>query len=192
MSDAPSIEGVILAAGLSSRIGEFKPALPVDGKPMVARCIEGMSGVCGRIIVVGGHEIERLRPLLQGFSHVECVENASYRLGMFTSVKAGLAAIRADRCFILPADVPLVPPDVYRVLLSISAEIVIPAFQGRTGHPVCLSKTVLPRILREPDTSSLRDVIRAIGATTVEAGAEEILIDIDTPEAYERICRRFL
>jgi molybdenum cofactor cytidylyltransferase len=192
MLEENAIEGVILAAGMSSRAGGFKPGLAIGGKPMLARCIEGMSNVCGRIIVVGGHEVERLRSLVANLHGVVCVENPSYRKGMFTSVKAGLAMVRADRCFVLPVDIPLVPASVYRTLLAIDADIVVPAYRGRNGHPVCLSKTVLPRILSEPDDSSLREAIRALGVCTVDVDAEEILMDVDTPQDYEAICRRIL
>ncbi len=190
MRDEKSIEGVILAAGTSSRAGTFKPALLIGGKPMIARCIEGMYNVCRRIIVVGGYEIEKIRALVEGFDRAVCVENSSYLKGMFTSVKAGLAMVRSDRCFVLPADIPLIPPDLYRRLLEVNADVVLPAFQGRNGHPVCFSKAIIPRILREPDDSSLRDVIRGIGYRAVEVDTEEVLIDVDTPQDYETICRR--
>ena len=54
MPGQPHIEGVILAAGSSSRAGTFKPALRIGGRSMIVRCIEGMGEVCGRIIVVRG------------------------------------------------------------------------------------------------------------------------------------------
>jgi molybdenum cofactor cytidylyltransferase len=185
------IEGVILAAGSSFRAGAFKPALPLGGKPMVERCIEGMHDICGRIIVVGGHEFERLQSLVQDIDGVECVQNVAYQKGMFTSVKTGLSHVRGGRCFVLPVDIPLVPRRVYEKLLSADAEIVVPSFQGRNGHPVCCSSTVIPRILREPDEASFRDVLRAIGFRAVPVDAEEILIDVDTPRDYERVQQMF-
>lgn len=184
------IEGVILAAGLSVRAGTFKPALSLGGKSMIERCIEGMRGVCGRIIIVGGHEFGRLRSLVEGVDDVECIQNISYQKGMFTSVKAGLSRVRGERCFVLPADIPLVPSRVYEKLLLAEADIAIPSFQGKNGHPVCCTKTVIPDILREPDESSFRDVLRKIGFRTVPVDAEEVLIDVDTREDIERIQRR--
>jgi molybdenum cofactor cytidylyltransferase len=158
---------------------------------MIGWCIEGMKEVCDRIIVVGGNEFGKLHSLLEGIPKVECVENVSWQKGMFTSVKAGLALVRGDRCFVIPGDIPLVPPSVYRALLESESEIVIPSFQGRNGHPVCCSRAVIPRILGEPDESSFRDVIRAIGFHTLHVDAEEILIDVDTFDDYESVRRRF-
>lgn len=191
MAGEPYIEGVILAAGASSRAGTFKPALLIGNRSMIVRCIEGMEEICDRIIVVGGNEFDRLRSLLEGIPKVECLENSSWQKGMFTSVKAGLSLLKGDRFFVIPGDIPLVPSSVYRALLEIEAEIVIPSFQGRNGHPVCCSRAVISRILCEPDESSFRDVIRAIGFHTVHVDAEEILIDVDTLEDYEFVRRRF-
>lgn len=190
MPGQPTIDGVILAAGLSSRAGTFKPALQIGGRSLIGHCIEGMSDICSRIIVVGGHEFGILRSLVEGIAKVECVENPLYYRGMFTSVKAGLSQIHGDRCFILPVDIPLVPPRVYRQLLSVEADVVIPSFHGRNGHPVCLSVAILPRILGEPDESSLRDALRSIGFRTIDVDTEEILTDIDTPEDYELALQR--
>jgi molybdenum cofactor cytidylyltransferase len=161
-------------------------------KSMIERCIEGMSDACERIIVVGGFEYGRLRLLVERFSKVECTENISYEDGMFTSVKAGLSQTRGDRCFLLPADIPLVPPHVYHQLLTAREEVVVPSFRGRNGHPVLLSRAVLPRILSEPDNSSLQSVLRSIGFRAMEVDAEEVLIDVDTPHDYERISQRVL
>lgn len=184
------VEGVILAAGSSFRAGAFKPALPIGGRPMIERCIEGMRDVCGRIIVVGGHKFHQLQLLVRGMEGVECIENVSYRKGMFTSVKRGLGQVRGEKCFILPVDIPLVPRAVYERLLSADAEIVVPSFRGTNGHPLCCSQTVIPRILGEPDESSLRDVVRALGFRAVSVEAEEVLIDVDTPGDYERVQKR--
>ena len=191
MGSVRSAEGVILAAGTSVRAGAFKPGLLLGGKPMLRHCIEGMDEVCRRIIVVGGYEFARIQALAGPDTKVVCVENLAYRNGMFTSVKAGLALVRAERCFVLPGDVPLVPARVYRMLLETEADIVVPVFHGAKGHPVCLSKEVIPRILSEPDDSILREIIRTIGDRSLEVDAEEILLDVDTPEDYDMVCRRF-
>ncbi len=183
-------EGVVLAAGASVRAGAFKPALPIDGKPMIERCIDGMKDICGRIIVVGGHEFEQLQSLVRGIRNAECVRNPDYQKGMFTSVKRGLSRVRAEKCFVIPVDIPLVPARVYEALLAVDAEIVVPSFRNRNGHPVCCSRAVIPRILREPDASSLRDVLQAIGFSTLAVDAEEILLDVDTPDDYQRVVDR--
>ncbi len=187
---AAPAEGVVLAAGTSYRAGTFKPALQLGDRTMIARCLAGMESFCSRIIVVGGHEYEQLRSLVEGIPKVECVENAAYQRGMFTSVKLGLLHTRRERIFLLPADIPLVPPHVYQRLLDAGVPVAVPVWNGRKGHPVLLSKSVVPRILSEPDTSSLRDVLQAIGVKEIAVDTPEILLDVDTPGDYEEILKR--
>ncbi|HTX98789.1 MAG TPA: nucleotidyltransferase family protein, partial [Bacteroidota bacterium] len=63
-------------------------------------------------------------------------------------------------------------------------------FHGRNGHPVCLSRALIPRILEQADGSSLKEALQSIGFSTIEVEAEEILLDIDSPEDYSSVCRR--
>jgi molybdenum cofactor cytidylyltransferase len=150
-----------------------------------------MAGICRRIIVVGGYRFAELHSLVENVGGAECIENPSYQKGMFTSVKRGLSCVQGERCFVLPVDIPFVPPRVYERLLSVEADVAIPSFGGKNGHPVCCSRAILGRILREPDGSSFRDVLREIGFRTVPVDAEEILVDIDTPEDREEVQKRF-
>lgn len=184
------MEGVVLAAGSSSRAGAFKPGLLLGGKPVILRCIEGMAEVCARIVVVGGFRIDRLRELLDGVPGVECIENPGYHSGMFSSVQTGLAQVRAGRCFLLPADIPLVPAEVYHTLATYNAPIVIPAFRGVRGHPVLLSAELIPAILRAPDTSSLREFTHGTEALVVEVDTDRILLDLDTPGDHRNLATR--
>ena len=187
----PLAEGIILAAGSSLRAGAFKPALMLGDKTLIQWCIEGMSETCMHIIVVGGYDIEKLRSLLPDTPAVECIENVHHSRGMFSSVKTALSHVHGNLCFLLPADIPLVPRSVYRALMAVDAPVVVPTFRGIRGHPVCIKDSVIPSIMREPDSSSLRDVIQRVGSSTIEVDAEEILLDVDTPEDYERLLHKF-
>ncbi len=69
------IEGIILAAGLSSRMGKFKPGLKFNNKTLISINIEAMSAFCSTIIVVGGHQINALSGLVKNYSYVKVVEN---------------------------------------------------------------------------------------------------------------------
>lgn len=184
-----SVEGIVLAAGLSTRAGQYKMALRLGDKTLIEHSIAGMSPVVGRIFVVGGHRIELLREILAGYAQVEVVHNAAFREGMFTSVQAGLRQVRGDRVFLLPGDCPLVSENTYRRLLEVSGDVVIPTYGGRKGHPVLLSTHAIAEILRQPGTSTLRDCIRQIGSVTVSVEDEGILLDVDDLDDYEIVKR---
>lgn len=80
------IEGIIPAAGFSSRAGTYKLALELKGKSVIERCIEGMYNTCSKIIVVGGYNIEKLAPVLDKYSKIKLIYNENYQSGMFSSV----------------------------------------------------------------------------------------------------------
>lgn len=181
-----TVEGIILAAGFSSRAGSFKMGWLLDGKPLIRHTIDGMIDFCSRIFVVGGHKIETLTGLIQDYPEVRVVFNKDYSSGMFSSVKEGIKHLRGDKFFLIPGDYPIVTRDVYRILLQSRGDIIIPTFQGRKGHPVLIKTTLAEEILREPEESNLRDFIRRKGFETIEVEDEGILLDIDTEADYEK------
>ena len=108
-----TVDAVILAAGYSSRAGDFKPALDLFGKSILQRCIESMSDLCENIIVVGGHQIKIIRELTKDLPKVKVVKNEHFELGMFSSVRRGIKEVSSDRFFIIPGDQPLVRPETF-------------------------------------------------------------------------------
>jgi molybdenum cofactor cytidylyltransferase len=188
----PDVDGIILAAGLSSRAGTCKMTLDMGGKTMLGRCIEAMHGICARLIIVGGYRASDILPIVSGYSGAELVLNENYREGMFSSVRKGLEQVRADRFFLTPGDYPLISRETYEGLLNIDGDIVIPAFGGETGHPVLMKRSLADEILNAPGCGSLREFIDSRGFIRIEVQDEGILEDVDTILDYHRICRRFL
>ncbi|MFC2155609.1 NTP transferase domain-containing protein [Acidobacteriota bacterium] len=182
-----TVEGIILAAGFSSRAGSFKMGWLLDGKPLIRHTIDGMIDFCSRIFVVGGHKIEALAELTQDYPEVRVVFNKDYSSGMFSSVKEGIKHLQGDKFFLIPGDCPLVRKEVYCRLLQNPGDIVIPTFQGRKGHPVLIKTTLAEEVIREPEDSNLRNFIRRKGFETIAVADEGILLDIDTEVAYERV-----
>ena len=184
------VEGIILAAGSSSRAGCFKMELPLGDKTLIERSIEGMYHVCSRIIVVGGYRIERIRRLLSPYQKIEVVENRYWQSGMFSSVKVGVQKITAEKFFILPGDIPLVPQKVYDELQNCDDDIVIPSFNERKGHPILLRHIMITHILAESDDSTLGKVIEKQRFTFLPVQYEEILLDVDSVDEYDDLLRR--
>lgn len=183
------VEGVVLAAGLSSRAGTNKLFLELGGKSILARCLETMGQVCSRIIVVGGHQFYRLRTQYQDSCHVHLLFNEDYASGMFSSVLKGIKEVQEERFFLCPGDYPLIKKQTYLDLLSNPASIVLPSYKGRRGHPVLLAGSLVPAITQGNHTT-LRDFINANNPTNMEVVDPGIHIDIDTIEDYEKMCRK--
>ena len=172
-------EGILLAAGRSRRAGTFKMEMELAGKPLLVWSLEAMAAVCERIIVVAGFAPEKIRRLVKNWPGIEVLVNENFAGGMLTSIQTGIRLVRAPRFFILPGDMPLINPPVYQKLLAVKAEIVVPLYQGRRGHPVLLAGSLIPKLLAEPLESSLGRFIMRRGSETVEVGDPGILADLD-------------
>ena len=112
-----SVDGILLAAGFSERAPDFKPALDIFGKPLLARTIENMNHVCEKIIVVGGHNFSKLSKVVGEIPKVMLIKNQNFEKGMFSSVRCGIRHITAERFFLLPGDQPVVAPGTFGLML---------------------------------------------------------------------------
>ena len=90
--------GLVVAAGLSSRMGAFKPMLPVGGDTLLRRGLTTLLRCgCGPVAVVTGRDRELLEASL-GDLPVHCIHNADFSTSqMFDSVRLGLAWLAPRR-----------------------------------------------------------------------------------------------
>ncbi len=186
------IGAVIAAAGLSSRMGAFKPLLPFDGSTVIERCIDNLrAGGAAELVVVTGHRAEELRAQLRG-SGVTLVHNACYaETQMFDSLCLGLRAL-SDACgavLLTPGDVPLVRPETIRALLRSRGGFCCPVCEGRRGHPAVLDAAYRGALLAYSGEGGLRGAVAAlqIPVPEVPVNAEGMLLDLDTPADYASV-----
>jgi molybdenum cofactor cytidylyltransferase len=183
-----NVDAVILAAGYSSRVGDFKPALDLYGKSILQRCIESMSDLCENIIVVGGHQHEIICELTKNIPNVKAVKNEHFELGMFSSVRRGIQEVKADRFFIIPGDQPVVKSETFQLLLETKSDIVIPRYKGKKGHPALFDSKLAAEILSWDDREILRNYIHSKeNVLIVDVDDPGIGLDVDTAEDYEMI-----
>jgi CTP:molybdopterin cytidylyltransferase MocA len=80
------ISSIILSAGYSSRMGNFKPLLKFGEDTAVETIVKThMNAGIDHIIVVVGHRGNEVREALKNYN-VKCVQNENYSEGMFSSV----------------------------------------------------------------------------------------------------------
>ncbi|AJA46431.1 molybdenum cofactor cytidylyltransferase [Clostridium pasteurianum DSM 525 = ATCC 6013] len=179
------IEGIILAAGFSSRARTFKMALDFKGKTVIERSVDSMKSCCSKIYVISGYRREIIEEILKGYEDVDVVFNENFKEGMFSSVKAGIKKLRGDKFFLTPGDYPAVKEDTYKALLTLSKDVVIPTFKGKKGHPILMNTPVAREILSSDNYSNLKEFTISKGFSTVEVQDMGILRDIDTIQDYE-------
>jgi molybdenum cofactor cytidylyltransferase len=106
---------IILAAGFSSRMGRFKPLLPLGKETITDHLIATYLRNGVDVYLVVGYRQEELRAAVKA-RHVRIVENPDYPRGMFTGVLAGLRSLKDGYrgAFVNPVDIPLVSPATIR------------------------------------------------------------------------------
>ncbi len=189
-----SIVAILLAAGESARMGDPKPLLPWGATTLIEYQLRELtaSGL-DDIVAVLGHEAERIRPLANNAgAHV--VVNEAYRQGRASSLRVGAAAVPddAESVLVLNVDQPR-PRMLLRRLLEAhrvsGALITVPAYQGRRGHPTVVAGALLGDLRAVDERSQgLRGLLRrhARAAREVPLPTPLVLLDLNTPEEYER------
>ena len=187
------IAGIILAAGASSRMGRPKALLEYRGETFAGRLVRVLSKFCEPVLVVAGYHAEAIRERVKaGF-----VLNPDPDRGQLSSLQTALAAIPRD-CegfLFTPVDSPTVDERTVSKLLDVFRErggaIVIPRFNGRRGHPVCVPQTLLAEFLSLAPTEETRVIINRHADRIVYVDVDDagILADIDDPEAYKALAK---
>lgn len=186
------IAALVLAAGYSSRMGDFKPLLEVGGVPAIERVV-GLfrrAGV-GRVTVVLGHRADELKGVVEDLGATALI-NPDFDQGMFSSIKVGLRSLagQCEGCLLLPVDIPLVRPATVRILCRSffhrRPPVLYPLFNGQRGHPPLISGALFPEILEDEGAGGLCSILarHAADANGIPVYDEGIRRDMDTPEDY--------
>ena len=192
---ASKIGAVIVAAGMSSRMGQFKPLMKIGDMTMTAHiCIRLRQAGVSDIVVVTGHRAQELETHIADLG-VTFIRNENYETTqMFDSAKLGFEYIadRCDRIFFTPADIPLFAVDTLKKLAESGADVVRPICGARAGHPILLSNETVKKLLLCACEDGLRGAL-AICADTAETVAvddEGILLDADTQSDFQELVKR--
>jgi CTP:molybdopterin cytidylyltransferase MocA len=194
--EAGDVAAVVPAAGASRRMGRPKLLLPWEGSTVLEATLAALlSGGVDRVVVVtepGGGILARWPPP----PRVTLAENPTPRLGMLSSVRAGLAALAAAApprlLLVCPGDLPALRAETVRELLAVQRRhggIVVPACRGRRGHPILVPRRWLPEIGRLDEAVGLRQLLRVAADDLLAQPVEDAgtVLDVDTPEAYESL-----
>ncbi|MEG2322983.1 MAG: histidine phosphatase family protein [Anaerovoracaceae bacterium] len=185
----------ILAGGYSSRMGAFKPLLPLGDETVIERLIHVAKGAeIGHIVVVTGHERELIQPIIFKENVLEAY-NPRFSKGMFTSIQKGIekSLNSLDGVFIIPVDCPLVTSDILRQMMEHfkpgEEDFRVPCYRGKKGHPLLVPSRYLKDILSYDGNQGLKGITDKYFSKMmrIETGDERVLLDMDTPKEYEEI-----
>ncbi|MCS6992279.1 MAG: nucleotidyltransferase family protein [Anaerolineales bacterium] len=197
MNGSPSLAlaAIVLAAGLSRRMGRPKMLLPWRETTVLGRVAKTLaeSGVQEIVIVTGGERpaVEAEAAQLAQFLPVRTVFNPHYESGeMMSSLRVGLAALGAEiqAALIAPGDQPQLSLESARKMVSTwqttGARLLVPSFKRRRGHPWLVRREMWPE-LAQAETARAFLNTHADEILYVECD-ETVLKDLDTPEDYAR------
>jgi molybdenum cofactor cytidylyltransferase len=184
------LAAVILAAGGSTRLPRFKPLLKLAGRSLVARAAHlfRQAGV-EDIVVVTGARAEAVAGEARALG-LRPVLNAGFEAGMFSSVRAGLAALSGGLAgaFVLPVDIPLIHPATLRALAGrfrqAQAQALVPTFCGEPGHPPLLAASAIPQVLAWGGQGGLAGALASLGCEPLPVADAQILFDVDDDAAF--------
>ena len=199
MVDSSGPCGVVLAAGLSRRLGRNKLLLPLGPKPIVVWSVENaLASPLDEVIVVTGHQYEAVEEAIRHLP-VRIVHNPDFEMGQSTSLKAGVCeASPWCKCFVFfLGDQPLVGPEIVTRLLRRYRQdhplLVAPACAGKQGNPVLVDARLRRELLTLTGDTGARAMFQQYPDSTaiVEVGNPAIRMDIDREEDYKACLKVF-
>jgi molybdenum cofactor cytidylyltransferase len=203
------VSAIVLAAGMSTRMGQNKMLLNFRDKPLIVHAVDTLlASEIDEVIVVLGHEAEKVRDQLErsiGLANkaapgkpVRLVQNSDYQNGLSTSVRTGVEAVsrQANGIMIYLADQPLLEPeDLNRIVAGFAAakeinkSIVVPFFRGERGNPVILDASLRDSILGIVGDVGCKGVIKRYPEKVyaIEMENDHVVRDVDDVQAYKRL-----
>ena len=183
---------VIVAAGMSSRMGDFKPMLSIGTMSIARRVVTTLRQAgAGHICVVTGYRADELERHLARSGAVFLRNEAYETTHMFDSALIGLEYMRSkcERVLFTPVDIPLFTSATVEALLASGAELACPVCEDRTGHPILMSAAVIDRVLTDSGEGGLQGALSRCGVpmARIEVSDPGILLDADTPEDYAEL-----
>ena len=202
MTRSPSLCGIILAAGASSRMGRDKALLPWPpgtsaslAQTFVGAHINALRNHCDLVVVITGANTTSIEPVAYSLG-ASVLQNHAPELGQFSSLKLGVQDVLnrgRDSAIISLVDRPPVSQATLAKLHAAFLDAleedlwgVVPEFKGEHGHPYFAGRDLVEAFLRAPLTATARDVMHANAAKLRYVPVEDpnATLNIDTPEDY--------
>lgn len=194
-SSQPNIRygAVIVAAGMSTRMKQFKQMMRIGDMSLAERVIVNFrnAGV-ENIVMVTGFNADSLEKSLKKFD-VHFIRNAEYETtDMFASVKIGMKYIqgKCDRVFFCPVDVPFFMDTTVEKEKRLSDKVIVPTCDGRDGHPLLISASVIPHILAYSGERGLKGAYESLPdgyVRRIRVDDEGAVTDADTQDDFAKL-----
>jgi molybdenum cofactor cytidylyltransferase len=189
------VAAVVLAAGMSRRMGTPKQLLRMGDETILERTLKNVrASNSSEIILVLGHAAEDVQKTI-ATEGLKVVVNPDYEQGMGTSLRSGLAAVGSDAkaAIIALADQPWISPDTFNRLIECHQEckpqIIVPMYKGFRGNPVLLDRSVFHEMQALQGDVGCRAIFgdHTAGIRKLPVDDAGILLDIDSRSDFETL-----
>lgn len=189
------VAGVVLAGGGSKRFGKPKQILTWRGKTFIQQVVSTalVAGLSPLILVTGANHDQIIK--LVGEEVKQVIHNPEWESGQSTSVRAGLSALdpNVGGAVFLLVDQPQIPATLIRALVELHAStlapIVAPMVNDRRANPVLFDRVTFPDFVDLRGDQGGRALFARNPVSWLEWQDESILLDVDSPEDYQRLLR---
>ena len=194
-SEYPFVAAVVLAAGMSRRMGQPKMILPWGETTVIGQVVFALhqAGV-SEIVVVTGGDRELVEKALLG-QDVRTVFNAHYQQDhMLLSLQVGLQNLSEQiaAALVVIGDQPYIESGLVRKLIELyrsgKSQLIAPSYQRRRGHPWLAANSLWPDLISQKPPTTLREWLQkhASAIEYLNVQSDLILRDLDTPADYLR------
>ena len=180
---------IITAAGMSTRQKRNKLLIRSCNETIIEKTISNFLNNKLDIFVIVGHQKESILPVLENRfgNDIQTVENKEYKSGIASSLKAGIKAAgdKYDYFGFCNGDKPFIKiktiETMLKYLLEKKPSILIPIYQGQSGHPTIFSKEFIKYFSLISGDIGGREIIKKYPSevTYLPVNDEGIILDMD-------------
>jgi len=137
------VTGVILAGGLSSRMGQDKSLLPFNDKPAIEHICEALAKASDDLIIISNH------PEKYAFLDFPVYRDLFYGKGPLSGLHAAMHYHQSDAYMLAACDMPFIQPEIYKFLIEQLGEdeIIVPVYENlKQPLAAVYSRNTLPSI----------------------------------------------
>jgi molybdenum cofactor cytidylyltransferase len=190
------IAGLLLSAGLSSRMTQFKPLIKYDNNTFITGILRKLINVCECVYIVTGYKAnlvveEVQKSFKDNLNQLFFVFNKNFADGMFSSIYCGVKEIHNYEWFLCHyVDQPCLPIDFYTGLcneIGNNFDWIQPIFNKKKGHPIIFNYLVAQKIISSDQNSSLKEISNSVKKKYWNCNYQHTLIDFNTYEDLKNI-----
>lgn len=180
---------LLLAAGGSSRMGQSKQLLKLEGEPLLVRATKTALASAVPVTVVLGAHANAHRAILAGLP-VQIVENPDWEKGMGRSLKCGLSSVLAtdpylDAVLVMLCDQPKVTSAYLERMMRTASgsdkQIIASAYSATLGVPALFKAATFSMLYQLGDHAGAGAFIREHAGDTEQLDFPDGALDLDTP-----------